>query len=70
MTKTANPWPARLKALRTAWGNGVPFPQGEAAARIFVTRQSWGQWERDHLRPSKTVCLLIDMLLACEQSVK
>lgn len=63
--KSTSPWPKKLRALRELWGGpDAPMPQGEAAAKIKVTRRSWVSWESGERTPSETVCLLIDLLLS------
>lgn len=46
--RPANPWPAKLKALRERQG----LTQAQAAQRTGVALRTWISWENDHRRPS------------------
>jgi DNA-binding transcriptional regulator YiaG len=44
----ANPWPARLKALRER----LDLTQAEAAEKTGVATRTWISWEHGHRKPS------------------
>ncbi len=61
----ANPWPERLKKLRTDAGAarklGRSLLQSEAAAEIGVSRRSWIAWETGQQVPSNAYARLIGL---------
>lgn len=57
-------WPDKLKRLRELWGGTKKLPQGEAAARVGVTRRSWIAWEKGDQIPARPVQILIELLIA------
>jgi transcriptional regulator with XRE-family HTH domain len=54
----ANPWPARLKALRERF----KLTQAETAAKVGVSLRAYGKWERGQQLPTLSHQILIALL--------
>lgn len=50
--------PEQIKAIRAEKG----LSQADAAARVGVSQSVWSAWERGAVRPSKSTCILLDLL--------
>jgi DNA-binding transcriptional regulator YiaG len=55
----ANPWPARLRALRQKLGLAS---QQQAATRFRVSLRTWAAWESGETTPPRVTQLLFEML--------
>lgn len=53
--KTANPWPAKLKAMRRSRG----LTQAQAAKKMDVPLRTWINWENSHRNPAGTAQRLL-----------